>query len=167
MSKTYLQVKIISLADEQRTIRRKEIKFRERARKAALEHAKRLADGKLPNTVPPMAGLNETRVGLYEHRVKWVRPEARAALLAYGFLRGVPYQSIENKIDFARFRQCGTTHDKFWNRVISIAAKFGNLGDIDVKKAVEEWRGAHDQYLWKDGSWWVRWPPGASWTSWF
>lgn len=64
------RVKIKSLADEARTIRVEE--------RTACEH-----------------GAYATCNGLHEHRVGVVRPEARAALLAYAFCRGVPYGAVE------------------------------------------------------------------------
>lgn len=36
-----------------------------------------------------------TRASLYLHRIKIVRPEARASLLAYAYLRGKPLTTIE------------------------------------------------------------------------
>lgn len=64
--KTYLKIKIKSLADEARTIRNEEKKT-----------------------------SGETRAGLHQHRVIDVRREQRSALLAYGFLRGRDYRVME------------------------------------------------------------------------
>ena len=63
----YLKVKIKSLAEESKIIRREEKK-------------------------------NPTfKIHLADHRKGIVRTEARASMLAYGFLRGVPYKKIESK----------------------------------------------------------------------
>jgi len=70
--RTYLKVKVNSLAAEAAIIRREE-------RKAS----------KRRNT--PL------KVGLSEHRRGIVRFEARHSQLAYGFLRGMPYERIESK----------------------------------------------------------------------
>lgn len=70
MSIIYLKVKIISLADEARTIR--------------------IEEKRLP-------GESTERVGLYLHRIQDVRWEARSAQLAYGFLRGRPYKQLEHE----------------------------------------------------------------------
>lgn len=57
---------------------------------------------------------------LQEHRRNEVRPVARQAQLAYAFLRGKPYKSVEfstkNKIDLQTIKQ-----------VARLANKFGNL----------------------------------------
>jgi hypothetical protein len=68
MPKTFLKMKIMSLAAEARIIRREEKKW--------------------PTTT-------NVRWGLYSHRVAVVRPEARVALLAYAYLRGRPYVALE------------------------------------------------------------------------
>lgn len=41
--------------------------------------------------------LSEDFMKLYIHRINNVREAARAAQLAYGFLRGIPYSKIESK----------------------------------------------------------------------
>ncbi len=66
--KTHLKIKIKSLAAESRIIRLEEKKWR---------------------------GGHPMRISLWDHRVKAVRNEARAALLAYGFLRGRTYRQVE------------------------------------------------------------------------
>lgn len=95
MSNTFLKIKIMSLAAEARIIRREEKKW--------------------PGTV---AGSNSAsiRAGLHEHRITVVRPEARVALLAYGYLRGRHYLRIENKASEA----------PDWSRVLTLVNKFGS-----------------------------------------
>lgn len=66
--KTYLKIKIKSLAEEARIIRAEEKKW---------------------------PGQSEIRTGLHLHRVGEVRRESRVALLAYGFLRGRARDRIE------------------------------------------------------------------------
>ncbi len=68
--KTYLKIKISSLAAEARIIRREEQRC---------------------------PGEHPIRTGLHEHRVLEARREARSALLAYGFLRQRAYRTIEPK----------------------------------------------------------------------
>jgi hypothetical protein len=69
MPKTYLKIKIMSLAAEARIIRNEERKWR---------------------------GDHPVRFGLREHRVTVVRDEARVAQLAYGFVRGRSYAQLES-----------------------------------------------------------------------
>jgi len=76
MSKIYLRVKIKSLAAEARIIRHEE----RRARQHDVDGA--------PSSI---------FWGLRYHRTQNVRDEARASLLAYGFLRGRAYARMENK----------------------------------------------------------------------
>ena len=93
MSKVFLRVKIKSLAAEARIIRQEEGRFRD------LWHHQQTG---------PFLGLKL-------HRTQDVRKEARSALLAYGFLRGVPYSKIEAK--------CWEAPD--WFRIMQIVTKFG------------------------------------------
>lgn len=66
--RTYLKIKIKSLAAEARIIRQEERKW---------------------------PGPSDVRHGLHNHRVVDVRMETRSALLAYGFIRGKEYRKIE------------------------------------------------------------------------
>ena len=68
--KTYLKMKIMSLAAETRIVRREEKRW---------------------------PGASDVRTGLHHHRVIDVRREARSACLAYGFLRGRDYRALEAK----------------------------------------------------------------------
>jgi hypothetical protein len=107
MSLTYLKVKILSLADESRTIRCEELTL--------------INAGK---------GASPDREGLYLHRINEVRPESRAALLAYGYLRGTPYRAMEN---------AATKSKPDWKRVASLIKKYGEEFD---PKAFEDWQAA-------------------------
>jgi hypothetical protein len=70
-----LQVKLISLADESRTIRR-------------IEHKLKRAQKNWPK-------LKAERESLRDHRKDDVASSSRATALAYGFLKGKPYKAIE------------------------------------------------------------------------
>lgn len=94
MSKTFLKIKIMSLAAEARIIRTEEKRW--------------------PGTAPG-ANLGSPRAGLHEHRITVVRPEARVALLAYGFLRGRRYRQIEAK----------ALEAPNWGRVVALVNKYG------------------------------------------
>lgn len=72
MSKTFLKIKIMSLAAEAKIIRTEANKW-------------------------PRAGMQGIRFELHCHRRFDVRSEARSAQLAYGYLRGRPYRRIEAK----------------------------------------------------------------------
>lgn len=108
MSTVYLKVKICSLAAEATIIRQMEHRWRPRWR----------------------SHQDQTFFGLRSHRTCDVRREQRAALLAYGYLRGRAYQAIEFKCDEA----------PNWTRVGEIVLKFGPFAKKeDVAKAVVEW----------------------------
>jgi len=100
MQKTELKVKIKSLAEEARIIRKEENKTL-----------------KLHKMKYPEGGYCPQYDSLRNHRRIDVQGEARAALLAYGYLRGVPYKAMESK----------TKEDNRpnWKRVRTIAKKFG------------------------------------------
>lgn len=93
MSVVYLKVKICSLAAEGAIIHRMEHRWKKRWR----------------------SDKDETFFGLQGHRKAEVRPEQRAAMLAYGFLRGRAYRSIEFK--------CYEPPN--WLRVAELVRKYG------------------------------------------
>lgn len=106
--KTYLRIKILSLQAEARIIRREEARWVTK-------------DGRRDHPV---------RMGLMAHRKQEVRPEQRAALLAYAFLRGRRYRQLEAK--------CRLQPN--WQRVIELATKYGTEADRKiVGKQVELW----------------------------
>jgi hypothetical protein len=73
-------------------------------------------------------------LGLKAHRRFDVRVEARAALLAYGFIRGVPYLKIE--------RKCWTGPS--WERVATLAARYGLRRKDEVLQELVIWRGGQE-----------------------
>ena len=111
----HLKLKIVNLADEANNIRREQ-------RKVVRKHRKRYGndDGRLPSgEYIPAQNL------LHEHRVGIVRGAARANLLAYAYMRGIPYRAVEQR-----------THKPFpLKRVQSVVKIFG--GD---HTGVEAWK---------------------------
>lgn len=97
-----LKIKIRSLAAEQTMIHRREIKLKKRARRQRVHPSTRL-----DATVASFWSLRGHRVEL--------RDESRAALLAYAFLRGIPYAKLE----------LVSRTDPPLRRVERIARKFG------------------------------------------
>ena len=95
----YLKIKIKSLAVEAKLIRLEERKVK---------------------------GL--TKHNLSEHRKHVVRPEARATLLAYGFLRGRDYRSIESN----------ATTKPDWTKVKSMVKRYTDL-PVTAAKQLDEW----------------------------
>lgn len=73
----------------------------------------------------------DVKYGLNAHRTSVVRPQARASLLAYGILRGVPYCVME--------RSCRYEPD--FNRVIKMATSFGARGE-----QCDAWRDEAERY---------------------
>jgi hypothetical protein len=126
----YLRVKIKSLAEEARIIRHEE-------HRASAYHRGLLC------------------AKLRDHRVKEVRPEARAALLAYAFLRGRPYTTVERSIVYdengtlcyANGVKCNNSDTvrltDVVNRAAYMVAKFGptKYGN-STKKYLTEWLAA-------------------------
>jgi len=106
--KIYLKMKIMSLAAEARIIRTEEKKW---------------------------PGEHLARHGLHHHRIHEVRPEARHALLAYGFLRGRDYRRLESKAARA----------PDWDRVQKLAEKFGAVTKADLPAVAQrfaQWKDA-------------------------
>lgn len=69
--------------------------------------------------------------GLTQHRKMVVRREARAANLAYGFLRNVPYFAIESQ---------GCYEIPDWDRVENIAKRFADLGGNAFRASFDDWK---------------------------
>lgn len=113
MSKLFLKIKLKSLATEARIIRGEEVRIRNRARK-------RRAKGHVID-------VTATLDAMHYHRIKDVRREARATHLAYGFLRGRSYTTMENK--------ASRTPD--WSRVEAMIKKYG---DKDAIAGLASWR---------------------------
>lgn len=114
--KTYLQVKIASLAAEARIIRGKE--------RTALETARYAKRHNTPDVDISYKLYHE----LYRHRTWDVRHEARAAQLALGFLRGRAYQTMELK----------TYTPPHWFRVAELVRKYGGVYEKMPTKRLAE-----------------------------
>lgn len=100
--KTHLRIKIKTLAEESRIIRRETHRWLRNARRgrASVEAKKKMLEGgEGVSGYCPTAENPPLRAwmwnSLYRHRVDIVRPSARHALLALAFLRGKPYSSAE------------------------------------------------------------------------
>lgn len=105
MSKTYLKIKIMSLAAEATIIRREERRWHR-------------------NTDVAIA----TRNGLRSHRVNEVRIEARAALVAYAYVRGRAYAQLE----------AFPLTPPRWDRVLILVRRYGGLPKLEAKD-LEVW----------------------------
>jgi hypothetical protein len=133
MSHVFLQVKLATLAEEAKIIRRKEQNYRKwfvttipmtKAERQAYkekrwnEVAKARKEKEANRRYDP-----ELRQRLYRHRIDVVRPEARAAHLALAYLKGREYKTVEHK-----FHRPPSFH-KVWHNII----RFGN-----IEKTAEE-----------------------------
>lgn len=78
--KTYLKIKIKSLAAEAKIIKQEERKWKE-----------------VPFYNENVKSTHPLYFGLHQHRIEVVRKECRSAIIAYGYLRGRAYKQIENK----------------------------------------------------------------------
>jgi len=156
-----LEVKHFTLAQEARIIRRKENaarkwkKFESEGYKHLREHWDdvaieqpdgwwKLKNGEEVNFDGSPKGLRkyayaanrnynpELRAVLSQHRTKIVRPEARAAHLALGFLKKMPYRAME----FIAFEP--PMWDKVWQNII----KFG--GSTEMGQEFLDWADAEE-----------------------
>jgi hypothetical protein len=123
--KVYLKIKIKSLALEAAAIRDEEKRF-------AKTYRYKIDSGR------DGGGVLATRIALHEHRVNHVRKEARASLLAYGFLNGHEYSDIE-----------AYSHTGFsWKRVEELVKKYGEDTDVRVRlQRFAEWKDAALQHI--------------------
>lgn len=119
---THLKIKIKNLGDESRTIRHEE--------KKALTHARHAREKELP--AYSENHLQEYQ-GLHLHRTRDVREASRSNLLAYGFLRGRSYASMEAKT---------YDHPNFGD-IQKIIKRFGSAEDLACYPAWEKEAQAH------------------------
>lgn len=118
---TYLKIKIKSLAAEARIIRHEELKTNGRRRFLSAVQA----------PAEKVEALNGTFIGLHRHRTFDVRNEARAAQLAYGFLRQRPYRTLESK---------GFPPSAIRTRAMQLAIKYGPSAlRLQTEALIAEW----------------------------
>ncbi len=108
--KTYLRIKIKSLAAEAVLIKFEERKWFKWIGTKEI-HDK---EGKLVATNDVYRKDHPLRMSLRQHRIDVVRPECRHSNIAYGYMRGRAYKQIENK--------CYIQPN--WERVAEIVRKF-------------------------------------------
>lgn len=119
----YLKIKNISLSDEARKIHLAERKYKSHGPLKECDTGDKRSD---------------TFWGLRAHRIFKVRPDARCAQLAWGFLTGMPYKRIEKK----------ARSEPNWTKIQILAGRFGREHWADMKhnlsidQAFSQWRNA-------------------------
>lgn len=112
-----LKIKIKSLAAEAKIIRQEERKYLKHARACeSEEHAEE---------------HRFTMRSLQSHRKGGVRSEQRCSLLAYGFLKGMPYKRME--------QSCRENNKPNWDTIEKMAIRFG-ADQRDIKQRFAEWK---------------------------
>lgn len=146
--KTYLKVKIKSLAEEARIIRSEEDKCHKALRPFTRQSGERREDFAVRIALWHEKGVPEEvqeartrafrdlRDGLAAHRRGTVRREAFATQVAYAYLRGVPYAVIEPKYKAVD-----------WTKVYGMVAKYE-----DVNKAPRNDQAANSVRAWVKAS---------------
>jgi hypothetical protein len=133
--KTHLKVKIKSLAAESRIIRSEELKLKRSypARKEIVPDGSTSGHHRYINRTDAetrrMKAASFRMVMLRAHRVNDVRQEARAALLAYAFIRGRSYRAAE--LNSCLGRDVCETH-RLCRKAADIALRFGGF-DMSVR----------------------------------
>lgn len=123
-----LKIKAISLADEARTIKHFEYKYKHKARMVRLEEEwADNADDEFKKQLKvrrdkAMLGFSSLR----NHRVGPLRCEARATNVARGFIRGLPYEAIE----------LGAKTPPDWKAVARMVSKYA---DPELQSKLTEW----------------------------
>ena len=151
MRTEHLQIKIMTLAEEAKIIRRKERANLQRSRSCRKiaekpAHAQMSADdyAKWQARYLGYARHNLSGyVALREHRIEVVRSAARDALIAYGYLRGKAYRQIEQN------NKPGKPGPD-WNKVIDMIVRFGDYGAIpgphsEWLNVIMAWRDADEE----------------------
>ena len=113
-----LRVKIKSLAAEARIIRHEE--------RRAIDSARRTNKSKYPTEERHLRAAHES---LHGHRVRNLRWEARAALIAYAIMRGMPRSRMEP----------GNTRLFDMDLASSVLSRFAGISSKLASSAVLEW----------------------------
>jgi hypothetical protein len=133
---TFLRIKIKHLALEPALVKLEERRKRAKAHYKALKASKA---GNTPAYEDPWLAV-EMRV----HRLAVIRPEARAAQLAYAFLRGKSYASVEPTSKYAPPIQ----------RVAELIVKYGAHTDKGLAmESLIPWIEASGRWQWKKAGW--------------
>lgn len=123
-----LRVKIKSLAEEARVIRREELRALRRNKTGPAYTPSGSPGGpKKPKRKASPQRDPDLFHSLRAHRRVDLRPEQRAALLAYAYLRGVPYCQAEPKTVWWGLEAHRLRKRELCKRVAALAAKFGGL----------------------------------------
>lgn len=128
-----LRVRVKELAQEAKYIRLEETKIKSK-QKITISHYR--WDDELNKFVDRTGDNNSIDFfKLRFHRIVDVRNAARAAQLAYGFLRDVPYKVIESKTHTDEYKM-----NQIKKEVKRLATKFGGLGyGKNYDSEVDEW----------------------------
>ena len=121
-----MKIKIKHLGEESRIIKNEKAKW---LRKAAIGRQKAKESGRENPAAPWMFDA------IHLHRVNVVRPEARDSNLAYGFIRGHSYATVEEK----RYT------DPNWRNVLDIVKRFYNSRygmNVHIEEKFAEWKAA-------------------------
>ncbi len=145
--KSHLQNKVYTLAAEMTHIRRKEDKWKNKARWAR-QKMKGL-DPCPTELLPPLRYAEDNFWSLRIHRME-LKPDARWTHLAWGAMRNVPYAKME-PICYGVFKGYGVRKPD-WDRIQAMVAKFGgdepNMQEIMQRFA--EWLA--DAKVWYEGN---------------
>lgn len=131
-SRASLSTKLSSLAAEARIIKAKEQRWLLKARNARNKQKIAVSEGSL-----------WTYHHIRRHRLSVVRPEARAANIAFGFLNGRKYAEIEAKVHLHTYATTYTAtmaenYQKFWEKVLGIVNRFSH--GTYILAEIEGWR---------------------------
>lgn len=140
---TMLKVKIKSLAAETRMIRLEERKAKGKrmAKSKWKAGEERVRD---PKYLVIRFRDDAKYKSLRDHRLEVVSVEARLSLLAYGYLRGVPYAAMEKRPKDKYGHACRSGKawvEPDWKKVLSMVVRFGSLPGAKDKTA-DEWNAA-------------------------
>lgn len=135
---SHLKIKLMTLGAESRINRREQLRH--------------LKDARYFRLVQKLEKANRSAAtweSLYKHRKNVVRPAARAANIAYGFMRGLPYELIEKSFFLHRFGLDGisdiSAYRDLWNDVIKNVSNFKDVPREVAREEVLKWRNSHPQ----------------------
>jgi hypothetical protein len=123
MSHKFLKIKIKYMANEAQIIRFEENKTKKEYRYLS---AKQGREAEYQRALQEFWDMRR-------HRTFDLRCEARSTLVAYGFIRGKSYATVEN---------AGVDNPPDWGKVLGMITKYGTIKDrLEATKALKKWTG--------------------------
>lgn len=148
--RSHLKVKVVSMSMEMTYIRRQEAKWKNKARYARQKQKELLIQPEVYERASTSQAYAERNFWSNHHHRYGLKTEARVAHLAYGCMRGIPYQKMEYYCHGWQKGHGGYEPD--WKSVAVMVERFSKdePNSQDIMQKFEEW--LSDAKVWYEGN---------------